>query len=53
MRIRTFIGLTDYVDGCVNEFIRTVDVVEIQTHATGKDSITVTVIYREVVGDGR
>lgn len=48
VKIKTFIGLTDYVDEKVNEFIQNVVIRDIQTHATGKESITVTVIYEEV-----
>lgn len=47
VKIRTFIGLTDYVDGRVNDFIENVVVRDIQTHSTGKESITVTVVYEE------
>lgn len=51
MRIRTFIGLTDFVDEQVNKFIQIVDVVDIQTHATGTDSMMATVIYKEGAGE--
>lgn len=47
MRIRTFIGLTGCVDEWVNEFAKDVDVVNIQTHATGNDSMMATVTYKE------
>lgn len=47
VKIRTFIGFTDYVDEKVNEFIQNVVVKDIQTHATSKESITVTVIFEE------
>ena len=51
MKIRTFTGLPEYVDECVNKFTEKVDVIEIQTHAVGKQSITATVIYREGAGE--
>lgn len=47
VKIKTFIGLADYVDERVNEFVENVIIKEIQTHATGRESITVTVIYEE------
>lgn len=53
MKIKTFIGLVDYVDQCVNAFSDTVEVVSIQTHATGRESMMATVIYKEGLGDGR
>lgn len=53
MKIRTFMGLVSYVDESVNEFLKTVDVVKIQAHPTGAQTITVVVIYKEGSGDGR
>lgn len=50
MYIKTFIGLTDYVDRCVNEFAGTVEVVSIQMQAVDRQSIIVTVTYKK--GDG-
>lgn len=47
MKIKTFIGLTGCVDEWVNEFIKDVDVVDIQTHATGNGSMMATVTYKE------
>lgn len=53
MKIRTFIGLVDYVDQCVNSFSDTVEVLSIQTHPTGRESMMVTVIYKEGSENGR
>lgn len=52
MRIRIFIGLTGFVEQQVNDFCRGADVVDIKISATGRDSVTATVIYREVEKDG-
>lgn len=48
MQIRIFIGLTDFVEQQVNDFCKGVEVVDIQISATGRDSVTATVIYKEV-----
>lgn len=53
MEIRTFTGFTSHVDQCVNDFIRNVEVIGIQTHATGNGTMAATVIYEEDAGDGR
>ena len=53
MKIKTFAGVAECVDELVNEFASEVDVRGIQTHATGKNSSMVTVIYEEGTGDGR
>lgn len=53
MKIRTFIGLIDYVEQCVNAFSDTVEVMSIQTHATGRESMMATVIYEEGSENGR
>lgn len=53
MKIRTFLGLVGYVENCVNEFLETVEPISIQSHVTGRESITVVVVYKEVSADGR
>ena len=52
-RIRTFSGIAESVDKWVNEFAEGVEVKDIQTHATGKDTMMASVIYEEGTGDGR
>lgn len=53
MRVRTFYGIAECVDRWVNEFAGEVDVKDIQTHATGKDTMMASVVYEEGTGDGR
>nr|WP_321153041.1 hypothetical protein [uncultured Acetatifactor sp.] len=53
MGIKTFSGIVECVDRWVNEFAEGVDVRDIQTHATGKDTMMASVVYEEGAGDGR
>lgn len=53
MKIKTFIGLIGLVEEQVNRFAESVEVLQIQTHATGRESMMVTVIYKEGPKNGR
>ena len=53
MKIKTFIGLVDFVDEQVNRFAESVEVLQIQTCPTGRESMMVTVIYKEGPKNGR
>lgn len=53
MKIKVFVNGRDYIADAVNEFIKKVDVVEIQTHLASDQQIIAVVVYKEVSGDGR
>ena len=53
MRIKIFVDGWITVMGRVNEFCKTVEVVDIQTHLMSDNQIAAVVVYKEGMKDGR
>lgn len=49
MKIKVIVNSRGYIEEVVNNFCKTVDVVEIQTHLASDNQVIAVIVYKEAV----